>query len=139
MCNGWNQPNLDPSPSTNTNIIASSVGKDEFLIDAGYTAHPSALKIPDDVLKLRKPLSIANGTEDIQLKPPQLDEISKLFEENNGKDPECQIKVYEGAKHGFAVRWDPKDEREQKQGEESEDQAVRWFRKHLLGEKTSED
>lgn len=131
LCAGWNNLSLDPYPSNNVDVLDASKDKEEYLIDAGYTAHPSQLTIPRDVQTLSKPLSIANGTRDFQLTPAKMKEVKRVFEERKGDGPECELVVYEEAKHGFAVRWNPKDEREQRQGEESEDQAVRWFAKHF--------
>lgn len=134
LCAGWNNPAIDPSPSSNTFTPATAASKsktDEILVDCGYAAHPSMLKIPRDVLALKRPLSIANGTKDIQLTPPLLEDVKRIFEQKGHGKPECELVIYDEAKHGFAVRWNPKNEREQKQGEEAEEQAVRWFGKHF--------
>jgi dienelactone hydrolase len=37
--------------------------------------------------------------------------------------------VYPGAKHGFAVRGDRADSKQRERGEQSEEQAVRWFQR----------
>ncbi|KAL9061581.1 MAG: hypothetical protein Q9162_000113 [Coniocarpon cinnabarinum] len=133
MCAGFNNLNLDPYPSNNIDQPEFSKDKEELLIDAGYTAHPSMLQIPRDVLTLQRPLSIAAATEDFQLSAPKIDEVEKVFDQTNTDRPPCEIVRYEQAKHGFAIRWNPANEREQKQGEEAEEQAVRWFRRFLVG------
>ena len=63
--------------------------------------------------------------------PEVMEEVRGVLELSAEGKPECEVVVYEGATHGFAVRWDPKSERQQRQGEEAEEQAVRWFLKHF--------
>ncbi len=99
------------------------------LVDAGFTAHPSGLTLPNDVEAVQKPLSIANGTLDFQLTMPGVNQIQEVF--GKKEQGRYEIVVYEGAKHGFAVRGNPKVERELKQGAEAEDQAIAWFTKWL--------
>lgn len=43
-----------------------------------------------------------------------------------------QVVIYEGAKHGFAVRADPADEGQTKSANEAKEQALRWFGKWLV-------
>ena len=57
-------------------------------------------------------------------------EVVKGIFERKGEG-RCELVVYEGAKHGFAVRGNPEVERELRQGVEAEDQAVKWFTKWL--------
>lgn len=91
------------------------------LVDAGFTAHPSMLVLPGDIEAVQKPLSIANGTLDIALTVPGMEQVKAIFaEKEQGK---FELVVYEGAKHGFAVRGDPSKELEFKQGQEAEDQV----------------
>ncbi len=97
------------------------------LIDVGYVAHPSKLSIPRDFLPIRKPLSVAIGTRDFQVPVPKIEEMRTVLEKKS--EVEHEVVVYEGAKHGFAVRGDPGSEKEQKQSVEAEDQAVEWFSK----------
>ena len=104
------------------------------LVTAGYTAHPSSLVMPTDIEKVKLPLCISNGTQDIQLKPTDLETISTIFAE---KEKEFgagmfEMNVIEGAKHGFAVRGNPGDEEEKKKGQLAEDQAVEFFTKWLV-------
>lgn len=99
------------------------------LVDVGFTAHPSLLVLPDDIEAVQKPLSIANGTLDIQLTVPGMEQVKAIFaEKEQGK---FELVVYEGAKHGFAIRGNPGDEKELKQGAEAETHAVAWFSRWL--------
>lgn len=42
-----------------------------------------------------------------------------------------EIRIVEGAKHGFAVRGNPDDELEMGQAQRAEDQAVAWFKRWI--------
>ncbi|KAL9603994.1 MAG: hypothetical protein Q9219_000756 [cf. Caloplaca sp. 3 TL-2023] len=110
------------------------------LVDAAFTAHPSALTVPADVEKAEKPLSISNGTRDFMLKLPGIESVKTVFKRKNEEEKEAgdgdgdgeekfEIRVVEGARHGFAVRGNPDDEEEMKQAQVAEDQAVDWFRR----------
>ena len=99
------------------------------LVDAGFTAHPSSLVVPDEVEPVQKPLSIANGTLDFQLTVPGMEQVKAIFA---GKEQgKFELVMYEGAKHGFAVRGNPDNVEELKQALQAEDQAVAWFSKWL--------
>lgn len=96
------------------------------LIDAGFTGHPSMLDIPGDIEKMTQPVSFAVGTEDSALPAATVEQIKKIVE---GK-PEGQkgeVKSYEKAGHGFAVRADTKNNETAKQANEAEDQCIAWF------------
>lgn len=98
------------------------------LIDAGFTAHPSFLDIPADLDAVTLPYSAALGTSDMNLHGETIEKFKKALQ---GK-MDVEVVEYEGAKHGFAVRGDPNDEKEKKQGMEAEEQAVRFFTKYLV-------
>lgn len=97
------------------------------LVDCGFTAHPSFLSVPTDLDAVTVPLSIANGTLDIALKGESMQQAKTILDAKPG----CELVVYEGAKHGFAMRGNPKNEKELKQGVEAEEQALKFFAKHL--------
>ena len=97
------------------------------LVDASFTAHPSKLEIPGDADQVDRPLSVALGTEDKVFKGQPAEEMKVILE----KKGNCEFRWYDGAKHGFAIRGDEKDEKVAKQGTEAEDQALAWFEKHL--------
>lgn len=64
-------------------------------------------------------------------------DIQKIFAEKEVTDEGRQagkfdVKIIEGARHGFAVRGDPKDEDELKYAQMAEDQAVAWFERWLV-------
>jgi dienelactone hydrolase len=100
------------------------------LVDACYTAHPSFLNIPGDINDVTIPLSIAVGDEDMALKV-ELVEIAKTILEKK-KSGDHEVVIYAGAKHGFAVRGDPKDPKQVDLGEKAGQQALAWFTKWLV-------
>lgn len=100
------------------------------LLAAGFTAHPSGLSLPDDVARTTRPLSIANGTRDFQLTPAKMEQVQRIFADGGEAKRACELRVYDGMAHGFAVRGDPRDEAVRKAGVEAEDQAVAFFKRH---------
>lgn len=101
-------------------------------MDAGFAAHPSKMAFPEDWSKVSKPLAVAIGDVDMVIGIEDVRRIEGLLGENT--DVESEVRVYEGAKHGFAVRADPKDEVQTKSAVESQKQALEWFGRWLTGE-----
>lgn len=101
------------------------------LVDAGFTAHPSMLDVPADIEAVTLPLSVCIGDVDFGLPIAGVKQIQDIFERKNGEGEglRYEIVVLEGARHGFAVRGNPKVKKEMEQGMVAEDQAVDWFRK----------
>lgn len=102
------------------------------LMDVGYTASPSMLKLPEDAEPVVLPYSVAIGTDDMALKGKEFEVYKKALE---GKG-NVEFVEYPGAKHGFAVRGNPGNKDEKRMGEEAEEQALRFFSR-TLGAKTS--
>ncbi|KAK1828019.1 protein AIM2 [Podospora conica] len=108
-----------------SNEIVGVGGEVIPLIDCAFTAHPSLLKIPRDVERVSRPLSVANGEDDEFMGRRKMEVLRGVME---GKGEErYEVVVYPGAKHGFAVRRDWEDEVQRGAKEGSEDQAVRFF------------
>ena len=101
------------------------------LIDVGFTAHPSNVKFPEDWDKVQKPLSIAIGDVDLAIKIELVNDIKALLEGERKPKGQNEVVVYPEAKHGFAVRADPKDEGQTKSAGEALKQAVAWFGKWM--------
>ncbi|KAI9784644.1 MAG: hypothetical protein M1839_001866 [Geoglossum umbratile] len=99
------------------------------LVDAVFAGHPAQVSIPGDIEKVKLPLSIAIGSLDSWMSMKQVEETKKVL---GTVGVEHEVVVYEGAKHGFAVRGTPGDEAEVKRGIQAEDQAVSWFTKFLV-------
>ena len=89
-------------------------------------------------MTLKKPLSIVNGAKDIHLTPDNVQKVKDVFEQKEGKVPQTELAVYQDAGHGFAVRWNPESEREQRRGEEADEQTLKWFEKHPITKSDSE-
>jgi dienelactone hydrolase len=101
------------------------------LIDVAFTAHPTKMKFPEDWDKVQKPLSVAIGDVDMGIKIEMVNDIKTLLEGESKKKGQNEVVVYPGAKHGFAVRADPKDEVQTKSAGEALKQAVAWFGKWM--------
>jgi dienelactone hydrolase len=104
-------------------------GKD-LLIDAGFTAHPSFLKIPEEIQKIEQPVSFALPEHDPAIKLAQIKQIEEIV----AKQPESyqgEVKVYYAAGHGFAVRAEPDTKNIDEKADEAEAQALDWFNRHL--------
>ena len=90
------------------------------------------LSLPSDAEKVKKPLSCACSGLDHALPPAKAEILKKVLEDKVKKgDEEHEFVMYETAHHGFAVRGRKDDEEENRQGQQAEDQAVRWFSKWL--------
>lgn len=96
------------------------------LIDAGFTGHPSFLDLPGDIEKVTIPVSIAVGDKDNQIKAPHLPVIKELLE-GKPEGAKGDIRVYEDATHGFALRAALDMEDLAKKAAEAEDQCISWF------------
>jgi dienelactone hydrolase len=100
------------------------------LQDCGFTAHPSNLAVPADIEKVKLPLSVAIGSEDIVLPLNKSQIVEKTLEGLTKKNQgEHEFVLYEGAHHGFAVRGSDTDAKESQQGLDAEEQALKWFNK----------
>ncbi|KAF2093942.1 alpha/beta-hydrolase [Rhizodiscina lignyota] len=99
------------------------------LVDAVFTAHPSNLAIPGEIEKVVKPISLAVGDKDFVLNLKGVEDIKKIWA---GKpDVDTEVKIYEGAGHGFGARADPNTKEAVRQAGEAETQAVDWFKKQF--------
>ena len=96
----------------------------EPLIDCGFTAHPSLLSVPKDIDPVAVPLSVAVGNEDMALSGPLIQQMKEILEK---KKDDHEVVIMPGAKHGFAVRTDPKDPLQMEYADKAEVQAINWF------------
>jgi dienelactone hydrolase len=102
------------------------------LIDVGFTAHPSKMKFPEDWDNVKMPLSIAIGDVDMGIKIDMAKDIKTLLEGESKQSGQNEVVIYPGAKHGFAVRADPKDDGQTKSAGEALKQAINWFTKWMV-------
>ncbi|KAI9676975.1 MAG: hypothetical protein M1817_006814 [Caeruleum heppii] len=96
------------------------------LVDAAFTAHPVGLKLPSDIAAVQAPLSFAIGSKDMALNMKGVEQIKDLLRKKEAIGIQSEVVVYDGAKHGFAIRGNPNDEKEKQCGVEACDQAVAW-------------
>ncbi|KAF1814275.1 dienelactone hydrolase family protein [Eremomyces bilateralis CBS 781.70] len=73
------------------------------LVDASFTGHPGLIKIPGDLEKIRKPVSLAIGDNDYLLSVHQIEGVKEIF----GNNPSVPTEVT------------------------AEEQALEWFSRHL--------
>ena len=99
-----------------------------LLVDCAFAAHPSGLTIPEEIEKIETPFSMAIGDLDIVMGLKEVQKVERILQSSS---LECEVRIYRGAHHGFAIRGDPGDRKEMEQGVEAEDQAVQWFLKHF--------
>lgn len=103
----------------------------EPLIDAGFTAHPSNLVVPDDIEKVQAPLCISIGDEDFGMSIEKVNEAKAILESEKKKDAGHEVYILPGAMHGFAVRANPDDPRQAECCDLAEKQAIDFFTKWL--------
>lgn len=123
-----------------TESAAEGGGGEQGLVDAQFCAHPSGLKMPDDVvqpvLRFKTPVAVAHAQEDFQLPTKKVEEAEALLRQEAGDGQGengfyYQIRIYEGVQHGFAVRAKPGDEKEASGADEATVQAIEWFKRWL--------
>jgi len=115
-------------------------GSEVGLVDVVFVAHPSMLKFPKDIeaVSEKMPIRVVVGSEDHALKPEKVAQMKEVLEGKGKKHGEVEgegingVIVLEGAKHGFAVRLDPKDDVQNEAAEKAEDLAVQWFRRWFV-------
>ncbi|EHL03602.1 putative protein AIM2 [Glarea lozoyensis 74030] len=101
--------------------------KDLPLIDCAFSAHPSLLELPVDVDAVALPLSVVVGDKDAVLKAPEAQKTKDILEAKGVGSYE--VKILQGAKHGFAIRPHPEDKEELEFAETAEVQAIEWFKR----------
>jgi dienelactone hydrolase len=103
------------------------------VIDCSFTAHPALVEVPGHIEAAVQPLSVANGDDDEWMGRKDMQKLVETIEAKNRGVSEGEQKfeavVYPGAPHGFAVRGNRDDPLQKERGDQSEDQAVRWFQK----------
>lgn len=95
------------------------------LIDCGFTAHPSNLANPADAKAVTLPLSVTVGDVDMVMPLKEVEQVKEILGAK-GKGTH-EVVILPGAKHGFAVRARPNDEKAVDQGKQATEQAVNWF------------
>lgn len=104
----------------------SALYKGRPLADSAFMAHPSLLDFKGGIASIKRPVSVAIGTQDFMMTPAQTEEMEALL---RSKGIDHDIQVYPGAGHGFSVRIDRRNEKQTEQAVKAEKQAVDWFKK----------
>ncbi|KAK7606867.1 dienelactone hydrolase [Phyllosticta paracitricarpa] len=99
------------------------------LVDAAFAAHPSLMKIPDDIEAIQKPTSVAAAAIDARYPKEDVDRTREILERKMQLDAGQKHEVvwYPGCHHGWAVRGNPEDPKEGEAGIRAELQAMEWF------------
>jgi dienelactone hydrolase len=130
----------DPSTRVRT-VDDRGEGGEVGLVDVVFVAHPSMLKFPKDIeaVSEKVPMRVVVGSEDHAVKPEKVAVMKEVLEGKGkkhrgiegegeaGGEGVKEVIVLEGAKHGFAIRLNPKDEVQNEAAEKAEDLAVQWF------------
>ncbi|EHK20865.1 uncharacterized protein TRIVIDRAFT_50504 [Trichoderma virens Gv29-8] len=122
--------------STKLTAEPAEEGGNVPLFDAHFVAHPAGLKAPEDFSaaanKFRVPISFAVGDLDMVLSKDKIESIESSLKEVYGRNSDdFEVKTYNGCKHGFAVRADPKRTIEDGAAMHAAAQAINWFGKYL--------
>lgn len=86
--------------------------------------------MPDDIEKVQVPLFISIGDVDVGMKLEKVNEAKTILDEK--KDGGHEVHVLPGAMHGFAIRANPADPRQQECCDLAEKQAIDFFTKWLV-------
>ncbi|KAF2084629.1 alpha/beta-hydrolase [Saccharata proteae CBS 121410] len=106
--------------------------REKKLIDAAFAAHPSNMKVPEDIEAIEIPTSIATGSLDTAFPQDQVAVARKILEKKTKDDKDGvahELVFYDGCHHGWALRGSQKDPAESQKGLEAEQQAVKWFQR----------
>ncbi|GAA6051561.1 hypothetical protein JCM3770_003472 [Rhodotorula araucariae] len=99
-------------------------------VNVGIVAHPSLLKVPDDIEALAKkdtPFLWNHATEDVMFNKDQQKLASEILK---GKDAHKEIH-WEGATHGFAIRGDPTDPQARQLADGAFEESVKFLKAKL--------
>jgi len=110
---------------------ASMLGSTD-LVDAIVVHHPTLLRVPEDIEKLKKPSLFLCAETDAVFPDSMRIAAQKILEEK--KDQISIFKLYPGTRHGFAVRGGNEDVVVLKAAEDAKNNAVQFFRTHLTEE-----
>ncbi|KAH7317909.1 dienelactone hydrolase [Rhexocercosporidium sp. MPI-PUGE-AT-0058] len=119
--------------STSTVTQPPNGNRKGVLVDSAFVAHPSKMTFPTDWENIAIPFSMAIGDVDMGIGIEHVRQIQGVLEgEGRGVGKEAEVVVYEGAKHGFAIRADSEDGTQARSAEGAKRQAMRWFGRWLV-------
>jgi dienelactone hydrolase len=130
LATGMANAPLDPK-------VEGAAKGENLLVDAVFVAHPSWLKLPDDIVAPVKhgvPYSAALGDKDMTLPLDKAEELEAALRQQVG-EPEVnnyEVRIYrENIPHGFAVRAREGFKEQIEAEHKACEQAVSWFKKTL--------
>ena len=103
-------------------IASQKKSSDTPLAEAVFVGHPSFLSVPADVEKPNAPVSLAVASTDIIFSPKSAEKVEKLWKDD--PDYKYEMKIYDGASHGFCVRGDMRDEKQKEHMTQSCEQVI---------------
>ena len=92
-------------------------------VDAAVANHPSFLKMPEEIEKIEKPVSIQVGDADVIFRMSDIETTREIFKTK----PHCEIYVYEDQVHGFTIRSDLSIEKDRKAKEKAAERVIISF------------
>ena len=112
-------------------LLGQASFNDTPLVNAVFAGHPSMLSIPKDIGEPVCPISLAVASTDMVYSVSMAEETEKIWKRIG--DVKYESIVYEGAKHGFCVRGNMKDEKEKEYMVQSIDQVLETLRWLIVG------
>ena len=101
------------------------------MLDCGFVAHPSNTKFPEDVDKIKRPISWAAAETCRHMSPQQAKQTDQILTAKSGKGKDVgvvhEFVMYKGVNYGFTQGSDRKKVAEAEVGRKAEMQAVDWF------------
>lgn len=97
-------------------------------IQAVVISHPYLVTV-DDMKDVKHPIEILGGQRDTVSPPELIRQFDQALDKNKGIDH--FVKIFPGAPHGFACRYDANDPFAVKTAEEARTYMVNWFNKYL--------
>ncbi|KAJ1566835.1 hypothetical protein HK405_008230 [Cladochytrium tenue] len=110
-------------------VILSVAGDPAF--DAFAVAHPSGLKLPEDLDAVALPGLFCLAEDDMALPPPKAAQVKAAFADAGRRagKPAVEVKDYAGTRHGYAVRAKLSDEVARKARDQTLEDMVAFFNK----------
>jgi dienelactone hydrolase len=103
--------------------VPSNIAKRKPLVDAAFMAHPQPIP-RTDAEKVVQPISGAIGTKDWATSVEKIEQLRSIFETRATHGVQTELITYDGAGHGFAVRYDPDNPNMATQAEQAQNQAI---------------
>src|SRR3981189_592083 len=84
-------------------------------VEAAVSIHPGGLTVPDDFVKVAKPLCLQIGDLDDLIPLSEVRKVEEVLKDKKN----CVVNIYEGQVHGFSTRGDLTVEKDRKAKEKA--------------------